>query len=344
MRNVLIGLFLAVLAAAALVLLIVFGGRFPVSATAAEPVVIQRLIHTAYEQSVTRQSAQITVPDNLGEDANVLRGAYNFQAMCSLCHTPPGAERSVQSQGMNPSPPPLQELLAERTPAEAFWVIENGVRMTAMPAFGPTHENEELWALIAFLQDSRAQDSDGYRTLVSKARQRYSAGDGHGHSHGEYAESDVNQAPHHHEDGEHHNDEHADADRSGHHHDAATPTTMSARMSHALSEGDSAVLQDLLAEDVLIFESGGLEDGFADYASHHMPADMAFLRRIQRKPLSQKIFELGDHALVTSRVRLSGEFKDKPVDLLSTETLLLKLTDDGEWKVQHIHWSSGEAR
>lgn len=366
MKHALIGLLITALSAGILALLIIFGGWFPVSAIAPEPPLVQSLIHTAYEKAVARQASDLTIPSDLDDETRVLRGAYNFQAMCSLCHTPPGAERSVQAQGMNPSPPVLSELLNERTPAEAFWVIENGVRMTAMPAFGPTHENEELWALIAFLQDSQAQDADGYRTLVSAARQRFSAGDGHGHSHGEDAESDVNQAPHHHEDGEHHNDEHADdhrdghhddemrtdtghhghadADRSGHHHDAATPATMSARMSHALSEGDSAVLQDLLAEDVLIFESGGLEDGFADYASHHMPADMAFLRRIQRKPLSQKIFELGDHALVTSRVRLSGEFKDKPVDLLSTETLLLKLTDDGEWKVQHIHWSSGEAR
>ncbi len=361
MKNALIGLLIAALSAGILVLLIIFGGWFPVSATAPEPPLVQNLIHTAYEKAVARQSKDLTIPSDLDDETRVLRGAYNFQAMCSLCHTPPGAERSVQAQGMNPSPPALQDLLADRTPAEAFWVIDNGVRMTAMPAFGPTHEDEELWALVAFLQDARAQNADGYRVLVSQARQRFSAGDGHGHSHGEGSAPGFEDSPHHKEDDEtdhdhtghtHEPDESPTGSdhhrqRSGahhtHQHEAATPANVSARLSHALSEGDASALQDLLAADVLIFESGGVEDGFEDYAGHHMPADMAFLRQVQREPLAQTVFEFGEHALVASRARLSGEFQERPVDLISTETLLLKRADNGEWRVQHIHWSSGEA-
>jgi hypothetical protein len=32
-----------------------------------------------------------------------------------------------------------------------FWVIKNGVKMTAMPAFGKTQDDQTIWKLAAFL-------------------------------------------------------------------------------------------------------------------------------------------------------------------------------------------------
>lgn len=36
-------------------------------------------------------------------------------------------------------------------PAEAFWIIKNGIKYTVMPAFGPTHDDEKIWAIFDFL-------------------------------------------------------------------------------------------------------------------------------------------------------------------------------------------------
>jgi len=47
-------------------------------------------------------------------------------------------------------------------------------------------------------------------------------------------------------------------------------------------------------------------------------------------------------AVVSTRSRLSGSFRDRELDLFSTETLVLKKADQG-WKVRHIHWSSTPA-
>ena len=48
---------------------------------------------------------------------------------------------------------------------------------------------------------------------------------------------------------------------------------------------------------------------------------------------------IDDLAWVVSEARLSGTREGKPIDLVSTETLVLKKASAG-WKIVHIHWSS----
>ena len=356
MRNFMMGMLTTMILAIVGTSAIVWGGWFPVAATGQKPEPLRSLIHTTYERAVARAATDIAVPDDLGGEDQVLRGAYSFQAMCAGCHTPPGAQRSVQAQGMNPPPPRLAELLEHRTPGEAVWVIENGVRMTAMPAFGPTHDAEDLWALVAFLR--AAPSAADYQALVAQARERFTQDDGHDHSHGENngapakppadGKHDDNGGAHDHGAASGRQTAPAPDGHAGHdHHGAAAEppdaaADIPAELSRVLAAGDQEALRGLLDSAVLVFESGGVEDGWAEYAGHHMPADMAFMANMQRKPLSQKIFEFGDHALVATRSSLHGRYKGKAVDLVSTESLLLQRRD-GRWRIQHIHWSSGDA-
>lgn len=358
MKNILIGLFIAALLIGASALLLVTSGGFPVAATTPEPPWVRNLIHSVYDSAVTRGARDIARPADLGGEDQILRGARSFQAMCSICHTPPGAATSVQAAGMNPSPPQLTELLVERTPAEAYWVITNGVRMTGMPAFGPTHEPEQLWELVAFLRDERSRTGTGYAELLARAQQRLGADDGHDHSHGEDNPDDTpmsgesipagkTEQGHGEHDRGNHPHGHADLSttsslKHSHPHEPVGPNNISARLLHALDEGDATQVEALLWPDVLIYESGGIERGFAEYARHHMPADMAFASAVERQPLDHKLYELGDHAIYAGSSRLSGEFKGRPIDLITTETLLLRRDADSGWRVQHIHWSSGK--
>ena len=61
--------------------------------------------------------------------------------MCVDCHLAPGMDSSEIRQGLLPKPPKLQEVVDEWKPAELFWIIKNGVKMTGMPAWGPTHSD-----------------------------------------------------------------------------------------------------------------------------------------------------------------------------------------------------------
>jgi len=52
--------------------------------------------------------------------------------------------------GLYPQPPNLAEDGIDN-PGEAFWIIKHGIKMSAMPAWGKTHTDAQLWAVVAFL-------------------------------------------------------------------------------------------------------------------------------------------------------------------------------------------------
>ena len=107
----------------------------------------------------------------------------------------------------------------------------------------------------------------------------------------------------------------------------------------ALNSGDDQTAMSALSPDVLIFESGGAERSRAEYASHHMKADMAFLAQMGHDEISQNASEQGDTAWIVTESRIYGHYKDKDIDIVSTETAVLKRGADG-WKIVHLHWSS----
>lgn len=121
------------------------------------------------------------------------------------------------------------------------------------------------------------------------------------------------------------------------------PKEVVAAFHDALSGGDRAKVTELLASGVIIFESGGAELSREEYASHHLGADMEFAKATKVEVVDRQAGEAGDAAWVLTRSRTTGTFKDRPVDLRGTETMLLRKTPDG-WRIVHIHWSSAKAK
>jgi ketosteroid isomerase-like protein len=135
-------------------------------------------------------------------------------------------------------------------------------------------------------------------------------------------------------------------DSGGHQHDAGMlshsakgPAETVDAFFATLKAGDLARAKSLLDPNVRIFESGGAERSAEEYAGHHLPADSAFLKTATQE-VTQRIGDaVGDLAWVASEQRIQAESKGKPVDILSTETMVLRKTADG-WRIVHIHWSS----
>ena len=238
MKKIAMTLAILIVAAVVAVPTFIYSGVFNVAATWEEPRPIAWLLHSTYANSVAARANDIQVPEDLGSREQVLQGARNFVAMCSGCHTPPGLSETPGSAGLNPPPPDLTEIIPHRTQAEAFWVIKNGVRMTGMPAFGPTHDDAELWALVAFLDQMSDATPEAYATLVAQAKRNAPADDGHDHRHGteadttepgghDSASSEDHGEPGHHEAGQSSTSAPASND-SGHgapgHHDQGSPS------------------------------------------------------------------------------------------------------------------------
>ena len=70
-------------------------------------------------------------------------------------------------QGLYPQPPNLS---AERVgPRAAFWVTKHGIKMTGMPAWGASHDDDTIWAIVAFLQELPTLDRETYERLTANA-------------------------------------------------------------------------------------------------------------------------------------------------------------------------------
>ena len=162
-------------------------GSFDVAADKPHSQPVFWLMNTVRERSVAIRAADITVPGDLADAKRIASGAAQYDEMCSLCHLAPGMKRTEISRGLYPRAPELRRK-SELTPAEQFWVVKHGLKMTGMPAWGVTHDDELLWDVVAFLRKLPELTADQYQTLVKSAPKTHDEmmhemmmDDGHGH-------------------------------------------------------------------------------------------------------------------------------------------------------------------
>jgi mono/diheme cytochrome c family protein len=129
-----------------------FMGVIDFSATATPSVLEEKLAHVILERSLERRAPSIANP--LPSSPSVLQeGTSLYRVNCLVCHGAPGVEQSNISKGLNPAAPDLAAPgIQDDSDGELFWIVSNGIRMTGMPAFGPTHSEEEIWSIIAVIR------------------------------------------------------------------------------------------------------------------------------------------------------------------------------------------------
>lgn len=106
----------------------------------------------------------------------------------------------------------------------------------------------------------------------------------------------------------------------------------------ALAAGDSAGALSFLAPDAVILESGGLETR-AEYAAHHLGADMAFAREVPSTRAITEVFQDGGTAWVASVTTAKGTYRGREISSQGAELVVLSRTNGG-WRIRAIHWSS----
>lgn len=161
----------------------VYSGLYNVSATSPHSGFANWVMSTTMHASVDRRAKNIDVP-NLDDEALQLAGINDFDAMCAACHGAPGRDPEAMGQGLNPPAPDLKESAAHRTAAELFWVTKHGIKMTGMPAWGASHDDEALWPVVAFMTVLPKLSADTYQSmLASAAGSGHHAADDDSHSH-----------------------------------------------------------------------------------------------------------------------------------------------------------------
>lgn len=98
-----------------------------------------------------------TMPANTSPDSLRL-GMEHYAKYCALCHANNGAGgKTPLGNGLYPKPPDLRAAPTQQlTDGELFYIIDNGVRFTGMPAFGTGEStpagDKQLWELVQFVR------------------------------------------------------------------------------------------------------------------------------------------------------------------------------------------------
>jgi ketosteroid isomerase-like protein len=124
---------------------------------------------------------------------------------------------------------------------------------------------------------------------------------------------------------------------------AASPTDVVGEYHSALASGNTAKALSLLSPAVQIFEGGHVEKSKDEYAGHHLPADIAFAKTVNRKVLKGSERIAGDMAVVMQETDTQGTHNGAAVHSIGTETAVLEKKGDG-WVITHFHWSSRKAK
>jgi len=151
----------------------IWSGAYNIAADEPHWTITERVMETVRDRSIAARASGILVPD-LDDEASIRAGAGNYNAMCTGCHLKPGLEKTEQSDGLYPAPPDLARNRID-DPAVAFWVIKHGIKMSGMPAWGKSMEDEYIWGMVAFLRQLPDMSQDRYVELVEASG---------GHAHG----------------------------------------------------------------------------------------------------------------------------------------------------------------
>jgi mono/diheme cytochrome c family protein len=157
------GVLTAFAVSALVIFLVIISGAYNVAAT---------VPHSALERVILNSAMVYSVRVHAGKESReawseeqVRDGFKEYDAMCTVCHGAPGKERSDISKGLRPEPPNLAEVSKEWTNAQLFWIIKNGIKMTGMPAFGPTHKDEMIWNIVGFVRRLPQTSAQEYKAM-----------------------------------------------------------------------------------------------------------------------------------------------------------------------------------
>jgi mono/diheme cytochrome c family protein len=157
----------ALLALLAVVAVAIYAGLYNIAADVPHTPPVYWLLETVRDRSVAARARDI-VPNDLDDANRISKGAGQYAEMCSGCHLAPGMKRTEISRGLYPRAPELRRK-TNLTPAEQFWVVKHGVKMTGMPAWGVTHDDDLLWDVVAFVRKLPELTPEQYETLVKNA-------------------------------------------------------------------------------------------------------------------------------------------------------------------------------
>jgi mono/diheme cytochrome c family protein len=143
----------------------IFSGAYDIAADAPHWRGTTEVLEQLRERSIAARAPSLSSVPNLDDAALIAKGATHYAEMCTGCHLAPGMTDTELRQGLYPIAPKLAEI-PSRSPAQQFWIIKHGIKFTAMPAWGLTHDDGIVWAIVAFVQKLPKMSPEEYQNAV----------------------------------------------------------------------------------------------------------------------------------------------------------------------------------
>lgn len=130
-------------------------------------------LETARNRSIANASKDIVVPDLEKVDI-ISSGGADYKDMCAGCHLSPGVDKTDFSESLYPKPPNFTkaEIVKRYQTADgakqSFWAIKHGIMASGMPAWGASHDDARIWAMVAFIRSLPELDEAQYTMLTTR--------------------------------------------------------------------------------------------------------------------------------------------------------------------------------
>ena len=161
---------LAALAAGAVSLVagLFWFGAYDIAATDQHLAPTYWLLDAGMRRSVIQRAKRIDVPP-LDDPAQIARGAELYHLNCVQCHGGPGVAPAPFALGLLPAAANLAHTAREWRPAELFWTIRHGIKMSGMPAWAFRMSDDEIWSIVAFMRVMPTLGAEAYGAIAARA-------------------------------------------------------------------------------------------------------------------------------------------------------------------------------
>ena len=104
----------------------------------------------AMDASIARAAPKATNP-LIADETNLVVGARLYRDHCTLCHGDPAHPKSSLADSLNPPAPQFMNDMADMPENQNFYILQHGIRWTAMPSWKNILTEQQIWQLVTFL-------------------------------------------------------------------------------------------------------------------------------------------------------------------------------------------------
>ena len=136
--------------------------RFNLTALPEPGQVETRVANQAKRLLIRRASRKGIPPRPLDAKASVDNGGTHYGLDCSICHGTDGHAQAPLGRWMYPRPADLtSKQVQSYSDQELFWIIQNGIRFTGMPAFGKVETPDHIWDMVNYVRTLQSNSQTG---------------------------------------------------------------------------------------------------------------------------------------------------------------------------------------